>query len=556
MKKEVLSVIIIFLFLCFHPVISAEITDEIITGKITSQEMGLSIFIQTAGGIPSIFITSPKNQTYLKNESILLNYTVLNGDFVWYNVDNSENTTINSPIYINISQGPHILYIYSNNTNGTGSEEISFTANSSRFVILFEEYKGLNKGNSTNFIDYTYEEIQNLNYISLENTNYGKIMFNTAINLTNDRNNTDNLLDLDLNTEISSNKIEVNCTELPNLNKPATIWLYNLGFNNPRILKDGEVCPSTICVEESYSEGTLKFNVTHFTSYSAEETPSGGGGDEGDDDGDSEREYIFEEIISPTGEIKMDPPTIQTSLKQGEGYSQNFYLINTYNEKIKIKLEVYGINQFVGINETEFELLPGETKVVSINFSIGEDSIPDSYVGKIFTKTYLGIYETNVLINVQSKGSILDLSLEINKENLTTYPGKDLFFKVRIYNIGESKEMDLTIKYTLKDSNGNIILEEESTEKIKDYLEKEGKIKIPRHLPTKKYILSVKVEYEDGTAIASSDFMIQKKKLNIYLKVLIILAVMFIILILLWIMGKREEKKEKEELETKNFQNK
>jgi len=79
--------------------------------------------------------------------------------------------------------------------------------------------------------------------------------------------------------------------------------LYNLTFNNPRILRNGEICPSTICTKESYLERTLKFNVTQFSVYSAEETPPevraevpggapGGGGVGCNNDSDCKRDEV------------------------------------------------------------------------------------------------------------------------------------------------------------------------------------------------------------------------------------------------------------------------
>ncbi|HUW43846.1 MAG TPA: hypothetical protein VMV95_02720, partial [Bacillota bacterium] len=134
---------------------------------------------------------------------------------------------------------------------------------------------GSNKGESTDFNKSSYEDLQNLSDIVLENTNYGKIQFNEAINVTNDLNVSDNKAYLDTYTNISSNHIEVNSTALPNFNKSATLYLYNLSLGNPRILRDSSVCPDNICTEIDYSGGTLIFNVTYFTVYSAEETPSG-----------------------------------------------------------------------------------------------------------------------------------------------------------------------------------------------------------------------------------------------------------------------------------------
>jgi len=220
--------------------------------------------------IPILTIHKPKNETYLANTSLLLNYSASYEDEVWYNINLEENTTINSSTYFNTSEGQRTLYLYANNSVGTTTKNVTFTVNLTKFNITHNNWKGANKGNSTNFNEYSYTEIQNLSNIILEHTSYGKIRFNQTINITN---NTE--ADLDTNINISENKIELNSTSLPNFNKSATLWFYNLIFSNPRALRDEIVCPSTICTSPVYSSGAWMFNVTGFTVYSLEETPAG-----------------------------------------------------------------------------------------------------------------------------------------------------------------------------------------------------------------------------------------------------------------------------------------
>jgi hypothetical protein len=572
MKRDVFFLLTVLLCILLNQFVSAEtvgnssITGNMIvdpvTGKLTSQQVSMSIFVQTT--FPYIQLISPKNQTYLKNESILLTYTISDGDYVWYNLDNSANTTINSSIYFNVSQGKHILYIFSNKTENVTISNVTFTANSSRFIILYENYKGTYKGASTNFIDYTYEEIQNLENINLENTNYGKIRFNEPINLTDDRVNTDNLLDIDSNIKMSSNHIELNSTEVPNFNKPATLWIYSLNFANPRILKDGVVCPSNECIKEGYTypsgagyNGILKFNVTGFSVYSAEETPStnntnppsdrGGGG------GTTKEEIINETTNQQKVEnITVIPKEIDVSLKQGETKSENLYLINNYNGKMKLKIEVYNIKEFVTVSETDFELSPQESKTIKINFSAGEDTPPDTYIGKILVKTDNGeVYEVLTSINVQSKGSLFDVVLRLDERKLPTVQGGSLWFTTSIYNLGEKKGIDINIKYTIKDSNGKIIFEGEGTDKIDTYLEKNGKIKLPKNIYPGRYILSARVDYEGKTAITSANFDVKKRKLFTILNIIIGIIIIFAILIVLWRTGKKERERIEREKEKK-----
>jgi hypothetical protein len=283
MKKRIFTVVFIFVILIITIAgINGITVIKGITGRAGSSGFNISIVVST-GLLPNLTIISPKNDTYLNNESLLLNFTAQYADTIWYNLDGTSNITITSPVTFNTTQGSHTLYLYANNTNNNiTSENVTFYVNLTKFIILYDEYKGAKKGSSTDFYQYSFSEMQNLSNIILENQDYGRIRFNQPINLTNDSIPNDNLLDLDNNTQISNNLITINATAIPNFNKPSTIWIYNLGFNNPRILLNGNLC--SICTIESYSSGTLRFSITSLSGYLtivAEETPGGNGNGNG-----------------------------------------------------------------------------------------------------------------------------------------------------------------------------------------------------------------------------------------------------------------------------------
>ena len=200
---------------------------------------------------------------YLANSSLLLNYTASYEDAVWYNLDSGENTTVSSESYFNTSEGSHMLYLYANNSLGTQMENVTFNVNLTQFTIHSDEYDG----NSTNFNEYSSEDIQNLSGIILEDVLAGKIVFNEAINLTDDANLSDYEVDLDGNINISSSRIELDSDVLTNFNKSATLHFYGLTLSVPRILRDDVVCPASICTQRSYSGGILIFNVTKLSLY-------------------------------------------------------------------------------------------------------------------------------------------------------------------------------------------------------------------------------------------------------------------------------------------------
>ncbi len=256
---------IISIFLCF------EARAEFFTGRASIGPTNVSVYVLPPA--PAITIISPINGTYLTNISLLLNFTSTPADNYWYNLDNGQNHTTSLPGgHFNSSEGIHTLYLYANKSGAIGRANVTFIVNLTLFKVLYEEYKGVFRGDSTDFYAYTYEQMLNMSDIVLENELYGKIYFKENISLPYDDNFYDYTLDLDNKTNISFNRIEVNATGLPNFDVTATIWFYGLGFIAPRVMRDGAVCYS--CVIESYSGGILRVSIPGMGLYSVEEMPA------------------------------------------------------------------------------------------------------------------------------------------------------------------------------------------------------------------------------------------------------------------------------------------
>ena len=501
MKKKVsllITVFISFTYLLIISNISGEsLTGEIITGEVSAQSTNVSI--QVIRLAPFLSILNPENKTYLKNESLLLNFTVTDEETVWYNFDNTANTTITSSILFNISQGSHTLYMFANNSeNNITLKNVTFTIDSTIFIISYNNFADSNKGDSTDFNVSTYEDIQNLDNIILEETRYGKIQFNEAINLTNDLINNDNLLDLDNNINISQNRIELNSTALPNFDKSATLYLYNLTFDSPRILRDGVVCPSSICTFQSYSGGNLTFDVTEFTVYSAEETPgvpsapapsagAGGGG------------------LSFTIDIN----EIIISLKQGEIKTKEIKIKNERNTKISFSV-FSDMGELVKISEENFELKPKEEKTIFIDFIAKENTVPELYLGNLFIESEGIKKRIAITIEIESKGALFDVRLNIPEKYLKIYPGEELNSEIEIFNIVETGKVNVTIEYSIKNEQNIEIISEEDTLLV-DQISFVKIIKIPENIEPGRYILYIRVTHNEKVASASAWFSVKKR---------------------------------------------
>lgn len=162
-------------------------------------------------------------------------------------------------------------------TTSASQADVKFEITKSRAIKVISDTFD---GDTTSFTLGNNSKLEAVENLTLEKTGFGKIIFLEPINLKQDAKNiTDDELfsrkvDLDNNVIISKNLIEVNTANLKNLEKSAILSLYGLDFKNPRILRNNEICSPSICQIIDYSNGILKFSVTSFTSYSAEEIPT------------------------------------------------------------------------------------------------------------------------------------------------------------------------------------------------------------------------------------------------------------------------------------------
>ncbi len=546
MKKKVVGIIAVLIlivlvaFIAYSNYTKEKITGEAVTGEATGESLAISVSVMVSA--PSLTIISPENETYIRGENLQLDYSATNVYSIWYNLDNTANTTITGNTTFDVSEGIHTLYIYANNTNGNiTSDNITFIVDSSKFRVYYDKYK--NQGNSTNFDSSSYENLHNLEEIILEIPNQGKIEFSGAINLT-ENSNYDNECDLDSYTNISSNYIEINSTALPNFNTSATLYLYNLTFLNPRILRDSSVCSDTVCTEISYSEGTLIFSVPHFTTYSTEETPStptqqtNGGGGSGT-------------AIISTIPLSISPEFIGIKINQGEKITKNIIIINEGKQNLKVNIENPKLKDFIKISETNFTLVVGETKVVALDITANESYASALYMGNLIISAKGLKKEIFVLVEVESKSPLFDVNLKIPKKSLYVSPGKEVSAEINLYNLAGTKKVDVLVEYSILNKNADEIFREQETIAVETSKSFVKSFRIPKDAHTGKYFLYIRTTYDGLVASASSQFNVGAAPLTwteqiLFMIIGILIVLVFIILIIILYKFKKKKKIRKE----------
>ncbi len=176
--------------------------------------------------VPELIINYPENKTYaLSNISFNFSSLDANLNSTWYNIDNTNNITVISNTTINLSNGNHIIYLYSNDTNGNSNKtNISFVINTNLPIInLNEPANNMTDIDGNITFNCSSTSIPQLKNISLWHNLSGNFVLNQ--------------------TSLISGTNNYSLFNLPNINNTKFIWsclVYNVdeyyAFSNNRSL--------------------------------------------------------------------------------------------------------------------------------------------------------------------------------------------------------------------------------------------------------------------------------------------------------------------------------
>ena len=509
-----------------------------VTGDVTQQA---SLKIVLDANPPNITLVEPKNKTY-NYKKISLNFSIVDDlspvNKVWYTVNNgTTNTTITENTTINLNdKASYTIILYANDSLGQlNSTRVTFFINESYgWTITSDKYSfnddSYNNDSSQNYTAW-YENMgkeymQNISGFTLEIPNYGKIVFNTPLNISRW------LDDLDDNSNINNNTILINSTNLPEFNMSATLYLYSLNFTNPRMLRDSVVCPSTICTQQSYSGGSLIVNVTGFSEYQADETPSeGGGSDDSGTGGVSESGGVT--TVITLDEISVDKQMINIKLKQGETTTIKKIITNKLDRNLIVEIKTSSLSDFVIISNEKIKLTPKESKEVIFEITIKPDTTPNLYQGELIITTEKTQEKIPITIEVESTKSLFDIDVTIPTQSLRVLPGQELIANINLFNIGAPKGVDVLINYDIRSYEGKSIYQSSESVGIETRTSLSKNFQIPEDADFGDYILYIKVTYDGEVASASTWFSIGKKPLeNITIVLYLIIAILMVMILI------------------------
>ena len=422
----------------------------------------------------------------------------------------------------------------------------NFTSNVSisGLRIIYTFYNG----DTTEFNDYSTEELNNFSSAILEKISYGKIAFNENLNLTLTA-GSDRIVNFDNDINISSNLVYVDNSDLPYLNKSVNISIYSLSFTSPQIMKNGAVCSD--CVLISYSGGILKFRtLTFYGVYYARETPvssvcgngvcesgetssncaadcAGGGG--GGGSGTTTNKTTPQKNMTTGYDFEVVPDFFAVQMKKGQYYQKNLNVKNNGTQNLDIYISVAGLEYFVFPQENKISLTPGENKTLRLDIYISDIRPADVYVGKILFRSQYVERESKAILEIKEKEALFDIRTDVLKKYLS--PGGRVRANISVINMGDLRNFDVALEYIIIDfDNKNYTIKKEDIA-INQTYNNIFYLDVPKDIVIGDYLFYSRVSYKNINASSYDTFVVEKISTLFWLILILVLLVIIVFII-------------------------
>lgn len=267
---------------------------------------------------------------------------------------------------------------------------------------------------------------------------------------------------------------------------------------------DGTDLNSKTCVTQGFASGTLSctascaFDTSNCVAAGAPTGGAGGGGG-GGGGGGSTITYDFD----------LSPEAIKLLLKLGEKFQKQITTKNTGDTILFFQVST-DLQDIISIDEPSFELRQGQEKTITLTFLTFDSQKIGVNVGNILIKAGALQRQLPVILELESKKVLFDISLNIPAQYRQILPDSNLSADITILNMHDIKNAPVLLLYSIKDFSGKTILEENETIIL------ENQISFAKifHIPTVKpgtYVLAVLAKYQDSVGTASETFDIIEK---------------------------------------------
>jgi hypothetical protein len=164
------------------------------------------------------------------------------------------------------------------------------------------------------------------------------------------------------------------------------------------------------------------------------------------------------------------------------------------------------------VMENDFVLLPGESKEITVYLSASENQPIKLYTGKLLVTANYEMKLIAVILDVTKKKPLFDINAKVHNVTKKVLKGEDVEADITMINVGDFKEIDVTLHYAVRDLDGNTINFREETMAVKEKLSIARRLRLPEDIDYGTYLFYAEVRYGKEKAMSTDVFEVVEVK--------------------------------------------
>ena len=158
---------------------------------------------------------------------------------------------------------------------------------------------------------------------------------------------------------------------------------------------------------------------------------------------------------------------LKLNLPLGGEFVKNIKITNQGSVEQDFNLYLNNFKDLVTIKNKEFSLGAKEFRDVEISFKDNKKEI-GTYPGKLIIETQMLKREIPILLNIEDENRIFIISLTGIQKYTNVYPDEKLGMEIKIFNLQPYVSYKVTVRYSIKNLDAELILSEEEELVIKE----------------------------------------------------------------------------------------
>ncbi|MBI2654523.1 hypothetical protein HYX02_07010 [Candidatus Woesearchaeota archaeon] len=218
--------------------------------------------------------------------------------------------------------------------------------------------------------------------------------------------------------------------------------------------------------------------------------------------------FLEKKVVLQQPDFEIDQILLKVLVKSGEFIEKQIRVMNVGGSATGIDVLAQDLDDIIKIDSPSFSIKPGQTKIVTLNFSsyLPEQKIeqqPGIYIGKFLVKSEKAAKDIPIVVEIETKNVLFDMNLNPVALERRVKQGTDTTIEVRLFNLESIESQNVDVEYFVKDMNGNTIVTESETVVVRTQASFFKTISIPKNLKPGPYVFAAQAKFGNSIGTAS-----------------------------------------------------